>query len=138
MEREHRATAFSSAAFLAEIASASAAAFLASASAAALLAGAAAARAQMSRLGVETLVATSMDTDKGGKRWVVGRWLGLLAIQRGNPVKGDRVEVGESSGDRKTLYDEGNTMSSSWGVYGVEKREGSSVSVMQGREVGDK
>jgi hypothetical protein len=39
------------------------------------------------------------------------------------------VEVGESPGDGKTSY-VGNTMSSPWGVYGVEERVGVSVSVM--------
>jgi hypothetical protein len=39
------------------------------------------------------------------------------------------MEVGESPGDRKTLY-VGHTMSSPWGVYGVEERAGVSVSVM--------
>ena len=57
-------------------------------------------------------------------------------------------EIGESSGNIKTLLDVGDTVSLFWGVYGVERREGNSVSMVKfglesepedtiGREVGE-
>ena len=57
-------------------------------------------------------------------------------------------DIGESSGNIKTLLDVGDTVSSFWGVYGVERREGNSVSMVKfglesepedtiGREVGE-
>jgi hypothetical protein len=57
-------------------------------------------------------------------------------------------EIGESSGNIKTLLDVGDTVSLFLGVYGVERREGNSVSMVKfglesepedtiGREVGE-
>ena len=40
-------------------------------------------------------------------------------------------EIGESSGNIKTWLDVGDTVSLFWGVYGVERREGNSVSMVK-------
>ena len=40
-------------------------------------------------------------------------------------------EIGESSGNIKTLLDVGDTVSLFWGVYGVERSEGNYVSMVK-------